>query len=364
MKKDMYILIVVGLLLSSLMTACSPDYEEDFIESQLIVSDGQLAPISFDLTGGEITITVESNVTDWDATANAEWCNVLKHDDKVTISAGRNDLYLTRIALVTISYGHYSYDIPVSQFGKSFSILVDGKQSGLMKKVTPLRQELSVEVSSEVPLDFIIIPDSTSWIRLKSNVQKADDVHVRTLTFDIDKSTSSTYRYSTITLKSLENYTNYTTFLIAQEALEFEMIPLTVDMLSTNAQETNEGPISNLLDGDKDTYFHSAYSYSIDEAHYIQVSLGSSLTELKFWYKNRSNSNGKPTQALITVSQDGIHWSTVDIVYGLPTAASSEYESALFSVPEEFSYFRFIVNKTNSGEDFFNMAEFKMYTTK
>lgn len=362
MKK--YILGFVGLLMATfLVTSCTPDYQEDFKEELLTVPDAGLSPILFDIEGGKKEVEVKTNVTNWKAVANAGWCNVDKQEGKVTISASANDLFVTRVALVTISYGHRSYDIPVTQKGKTSEILVEGKRKGTVKEIDAKKQVISVAVSANMDIDNITIPDTTSWIRLKENVSSPEKM----LTFDVDMSTSSNIRYSTILLQSSQNYAQTATFVVMQKALEFEMIPLTAEMLSSNAQETREGPIKNILDGDPGTFFHSAWSFSIAEAHNIQVALNEPVDNFKFWYKNRGNWNGKATDVTLTVSLDGETWTEVGhITSGLPTGGGSEYESELFFVPDTFKYLRFTVNKTNSGTapTYFSLAEFKMYKMK
>lgn len=144
----------------------------------------------------------------------------------------------------------------------------------------------------------------------------------------------------------------------------YNKVPLTVDMLSTNAQETTEGPIENLIDGNPATYFHSSWSKSIDEAHYFQVKLNEALSMCRFDYQNRNNANGKPQEVKIMVSADGNNWEELaHLESGLPTGGGSKYSSQAYSAKKPFTYFRFVVYKTNGGSapTFFNMAEFSLY---
>jgi len=67
-------------------------------------------------------------------------------------------------------------------------------------------------------------------------------------------------------------------------------------MLSSNAIEPSEGSLANLLDGDIGTYFHSAWSVSIADKHYVQVKLPVSTKTFRFTYTNRSN-NGNAALA-------------------------------------------------------------------
>lgn len=64
-------------------------------------------------------------------------------------------------------------------------------------------------------------------------------------------------------------------------------IPLTAGMLSTNALEPSEGSLDNLLDNDLGTYFHTAWSVSVDQPHYLQINLPDSYTHIQIEYANR-----------------------------------------------------------------------------
>lgn len=70
-------------------------------------------------------------------------------------------------------------------------------------------------------------------------------------------------------------------------SVAMERYPLTEDMLSTNAQEPTEGPIANILDNDPNTFFHSAWSVSVSDMHYVQVTLPEGTKTFSFGYQNR-----------------------------------------------------------------------------
>ena len=63
------------------------------------------------------------------------------------------------------------------------------------------------------------------------------------------------------------------------------------DQLSTNKQETGEGPIRNLVDGDKNSYFHSTWdANNEDKAYaYLQIDLKSAYKDLLLDYTKRYN---------------------------------------------------------------------------
>ena len=59
--------------------------------------------------------------------------------------------------------------------------------------------------------------------------------------------------------------------------LETRPILLTAGQFSTNAQEPDEGPIAGLADPAPGSFFHTAWSVSIPEIHYFQVTLNSPI---------------------------------------------------------------------------------------
>lgn len=76
-------------------------------------------------------------------------------------------------------------------------------------------------------------------------------------------------------------------------------LTLTADQFSTNAQETSEGPIANICDGDATTYFHSIWSSSVSsEYHYIEVTLPEPMDEFSFGWLSR-NARTLPTNVVV-----------------------------------------------------------------
>lgn len=79
-------------------------------------------------------------------------------------------------------------------------------------------------------------------------------------------------------------------------------VKLTADNFKTNAQETAEGPISAICDGDKTTHFHSSYNSTPNTYHYIEVTLPTAMQSFKFSFDARSNKANIP--AIIQVFDD------------------------------------------------------------
>lgn len=229
MKKNILIIGLAGILgISSGLISCSPDYETEFNVETLVVPDKSQAPVVFPLAGGEHEIEVQTNVPleRWSAQSNAEWCKIVQQEGKVLVSASANNIYKRRQAEITVAYGHQSYSITVSQFGKEPAILIGDKlqQEGYVEIIDAEREVLTIPVSTNLDLDNIIIPDTCSWIHLAekpaafdTKTRAAVDVNQQELKFVLDKSTETAVRYCTIILQSSQNYSYTASFLIKQQ---------------------------------------------------------------------------------------------------------------------------------------------------
>ena len=172
----------------------------------------------------------------------------------------------------------------------------------------------------------------------------------------------------TKSLALLNNMTDMTTNLIAPVVLQ-TTDAAAANYLSTNAQETSEGPIASLLDNNLSTFFHSQWSGTGPDAdHYLQVDLGEgkSLNSFSFSYSKR-NDNNRPTTMVLSGSNDGTTFTTFTTLTGLPTASNvTTYNSAVIDCGASYRYLRFTVTATNtaSGKNnnhyYFSMSEFSL----
>lgn len=230
MKKNILIIGLAGILgISSGLISCAPDYETEFNVETLVIPDKSQSPIVFPLAGGEHEIEVQTNVPleKWSAQSNAEWCKIVQQEGKVLVSTNANNIYKRRQAEITVAYGHQSYSITVSQFGKEPAILIGDKleQEGYVEIIDAEREVLTIPVATNLNLDNIIIPDTCNWIRLAekptafdTKTRAAEDVNQQELKFVLDKSTETTIRYCTVILQSSQNYSYTASFLIKQQA--------------------------------------------------------------------------------------------------------------------------------------------------
>ena len=146
--------------------------------------------------------------------------------------------------------------------------------------------------------------------------------------------------------------------------------------LSSNAPDPSEGKhIEYLLDNDYTSFFHSSYHGGEDdpgEYHYLQAELSESVDKIQFYYKKRSqNNNNRPTDIVISVSNDGENFEDVDELTqddnGLPTDASMiDYLSETIDLGAKYKYVRFTIVATNNGDKngeyvFFTFSEFYVF---
>lgn len=144
---------------------------------------------------------------------------------------------------------------------------------------------------------------------------------------------------------------------------------------------STEGSLANLIDGDYQTHFISAYNESRvtntpDEYHYLQVYAADGLPE-RFIIHWRTRANEwsnmyRPIHIVLSVSVDGTAWTEIgeweNPEAGFPvTADVPEYESPVITLDGEYNYFRITVLETNDmgmstdGHPFFNFAEYNLY---
>lgn len=137
--------------------------------------------------------------------------------------------------------------------------------------------------------------------------------------------------------------------------------------------EASEGSLNNLLDGDTNTFWHSAWSGGNVDAHvhYLQVALNEAIDKEIYLAFSRRTSDGTPV-ANDHVTQWGIFGSNN------PEAADEEwielanietpYSSSVINVTTDpFStqgnqYLRFYADATSTSRGYWHVGEFQLYT--
>lgn len=89
-------------------------------------------------------------------------------------------------------------------------------------------------------------------------------------------------------------------------------IALDASNFSTNAQEPTEGPIRNICDKSRTTYFHSLWSAGTSDYHNLVITLpeGMKLQEFRFKYYTRWDSHGIPKKISVKAGNGEISYST------------------------------------------------------
>ena len=131
--------------------------------------------------------------------------------------------------------------------------------------------------------------------------------------------------------------------------------------LKTNKQETSEGAIANLLDGDTQTFFQSTYNAPNTnmEAHYLQIDLGGELQHLLVKYAESNNpSNSEPRKVKVYATKDTLNgWTDLGTARFLNRTGTlrmdlgAPYRYLKLEIVETFS------NMENNGNRFFTWSE-------
>ena len=146
------------------------------------------------------------------------------------------------------------------------------------------------------------------------------------------------------------------------------------DQLSTNKQETREGPISNLVDGDKNTFFHSTWSVGNEDNAfaYLQIDLRDAYKDLLLYYSKRNGYglHGLPTQFHVFATNtpnDEASWKDC----GYSNQLSYYYDNqesgkTILNLDGDYQYIRLQVEKTGdmgqaNGNLYFSLSELLIY---
>lgn len=224
--------------IATTFTACAPDYDTNFDKQLLEVPHKSQALITFQKEGGERTIEVKTNVPtkEWQATSNAEWCKIEQQDGKVLVKASTYDKYQMRKAVVTVKYGHQSYDVKVIQLGlkAALELIEDGgfikRKNGFMAYIDGNTPEFVAPVSTNLNIDHVIVPDTTTWVHFnRPEVFPEDEQGRKLIKLQLDANKTNSDRYCTMTLQSSQNWDATVTFVLIQSKTGFRVVPCYTD---------------------------------------------------------------------------------------------------------------------------------------
>lgn len=383
-KRILFSRLMIIILAAMGFHSCSPDYETNFEVKSLYIKHRDLSPVKFEVDGGYKDIPVETNipVENWSASSNAEWCIVDKESNKVKISAAKSELYITRVARVTIAYGHQSYDVLVSQNGIAPILLIEGEREGVLKEIDVNGGDFSLEVESNLELDYVNIPETSKWIKLKSISSTGNN---KILTFSALPSYLTDVREATITLQSSANHTYTSSFIVKQAKREWVWSPieLRLDMLSANATQSGDGGgLPAVIDNNIGTYYHTLWSGPApgQKPHYLQIDLDDPVTLFSIEYtgRNGGGSAGDVKRAGIWVSETGndidSEWTKAAVVtYDMTTPKNSHFKmrEGVIVLDKGYKHIRFIPEARRDADPidptgtkgYWNMADIYLYST-
>lgn len=142
------------------------------------------------------------------------------------------------------------------------------------------------------------------------------------------------------------------------------------EQITTNALEPHEGSIAALIDGDGQTFFHSTWSSSIPDAHYLQFALVDPVGVVTFDLTRRLNQNYNynnfPETMEIATSEDGEEFTTVKTISGVTIperrrdSIPSTSVTVTFDAPTK--YIRMTVTETApTPAVYFTLGELQLY---
>lgn len=141
---------------------------------------------------------------------------------------------------------------------------------------------------------------------------------------------------------------------------------LTASQLSADQADSSEGQIANLVDGKTGTFYSSNWHGSgTTYPSYIQIDFDEPHENFAIEYVNRTDDtwreDGRPAVVELQVSNDGVNWTTVETLSGLPSKAASKYTSPYIMPGNSFTHFRFNVIAASGSASYFCFAELTFY---
>lgn len=145
--------------------------------------------------------------------------------------------------------------------------------------------------------------------------------------------------------------------------------PLAASMFSTNAQESSEGHISNLVDYENtasDSFFHTDWHGIYPGPHTMTIEFPETIDKAFYFYYTPRNGNNRPTDFDLMGSMTGNDddWFLIkNFTKAADGIGGDSYTSPmLYGDENPFKYLKMIVNNTNGGTVFWTMRKFYFYT--
>lgn len=225
-----------ALIAATGFTSCSADYETDFDRKTLEVAHSDQANVVFQKEGGTKSIPVKTrNISedDWTVTSNANWLQVTKAADGVTMTAAAYDKYLERSATVTIEYGaKQTYEIQVSQMGIESIIEVPEQNPYFTRNdqtfgyFSGYETDVDIPIKTNMNIDNIIVPDTVQWLKMTTDSTVDEATGLLHRKFVMEPNTTGDDRLCTIQFQSSSNWNKVCNVVIQQSATNYYVRPV------------------------------------------------------------------------------------------------------------------------------------------
>lgn len=136
---------------------------------------------------------------------------------------------------------------------------------------------------------------------------------------------------------------------------------------SSNATETSEGSLNNLLDGNAATFWHSTWkgvSGSTMNQHYLQVQVAEPVDGIiRVTQVTRSDASNDFVRACrVDASTNGVSYATIGSVTfpGVDKSSAGKTFRSAFTAPQPYKYFRFYISETTNNRVYGHFAEFQL----
>ena len=118
---------------------------------------------------------------------------------------------------------------------------------------------------------------------------------------------------------------------------------------------------ANLVDGNDNTYFHSSWSASGTDKHYLRAELPEATKDFYIITKRRTNVNSNRPTSMLVEGSDAAEgtYTAITTLTELPVLENEYYYfSDKISSDAAYQYIRFTAQATNNGNAFFTFSEF------
>uniref|UniRef100_UPI003FEF178D DUF4959 domain-containing protein n=1 Tax=Prevotella sp. TaxID=59823 RepID=UPI003FEF178D len=151
-----------------------------------------------------------------------------------------------------------------------------------------------------------------------------------------------------------------------------DAIALTGADLWTDDQESSEGPLKDLVDGNASTYFHMSWSNPSPFPHYIVVDLKKEVYGVTFSYICRNQNNKDNPKQITVLGSEAFGQTTddlskafqLDVMSGLPGDKAASYESSHIISSKPFRYLWLRIDSSTSGSNWVALAELSVTEVK